>query len=121
MDSSIFLPLVREFNLWLLLKINYKSANGDFTGTTIYRTLHVALGHAFFLTYTVGSIATFESSLVIVAEDFVVNLAICVNIIRLYHKEESQQNNKKIVELLQLLAINEWIEYIVPLFYISVV
>ena len=113
--ATIFLPLVREFNVWLTMKIQTQSANGDIDSTRIYFTTEFGISHANFLAITVGNTATLASSLVIIGIEFLINIFTCLRIIYFKNKEETSETNEKIIELIQLLIITEWIEIIVPI------
>lgn len=116
--AAFFLPLVRELNSWIILKLFAGSADGDFDSTKLYLTIDIGVHHASFLSLTVGNTATVASTLVIIGVDFAINIFLCFRILYLKHKNETLESNEKIVELIQELVINEWIEVTVPIGYL---
>ena len=115
---AIFLPIVRLVNLWTQLKLSAISSDGDFTATKIFQTQKVFLGYSLFLAYTVGSIATFATSVVIICEDFLINLLVCFKILYLQHKDQTPECIEKQAHLLQDLVVSEWVEVLSPLCYL---
>ena len=113
--AAIFSPLIREFNIWVTLKIFARCSKGDMDSTTIFYTTDFGISHANFLNLTVGSIATFESTLVIIGVEFMINLFTCLRIIHLNHKTLTPKTTIQTIELLQQLIMNEWIEIAVPI------
>ena len=77
----------------------------------------MALAHSVFLAYTVGSIATVSTSIVIMAADFLINIFTCLRIVYLYNKDENG-TAKKQIELIQELVISETVEVMVPVCYL---
>ena len=71
---ALFSPLIREFNIWITVKIMAGSANGDIDSTKMFFIMDYGISHANFLSLTVGSIATLASSVVIIGVEFILNL-----------------------------------------------
>lgn len=115
---SLFMPIIREFNIWILLKLSFKASKGDFPATKIMEIKLNAVSHSLFLAYTVGSIATLASSVVIICADLLINIAHCMRIIYLRYKEEARETTGRQIKLLQELAIAEITELLVPLCYL---
>ena len=115
---AMFLPFVRIINLWLQMKLSRRSSDGDFHATRIFQTQKVFLGYSLFLAYTVGSIATLATSLVIIFEDYLINLLVCLKLLYLQHKDQSPECIEKQTQLLQDLMISEWVEVLSPLCYL---
>lgn len=115
---AIFLPIVREINSWFQTKMYLKASYGDPSKVEIFCGHGVCLTHSFFLAYTIGTLATTAFSSVTIASDFIINFLICLRIIYLKKKNQSRENIKKQIELLQVLVINETTEFIAPLCYI---
>jgi hypothetical protein len=78
---ALFIPLVREFNIWVGIKWASKASNGDITGAVMACNHAVSTTHALFLTYTVGSNATNVTSLLLLTTDFAINAFTCIRII----------------------------------------
>ena len=115
---ALALPIVREANTWLQTKMFLKASDGDPSGVEIMCGHGVCLTHSFFLAYTIGTLATTEFSAVTIAVDFMINFLICLRVIYLKKKNQTRENIKKQIELLQILVINETNEFIAPLCYI---
>ena len=54
----------------------------------------------------------------IIATDFLINICICLRIIHLWNKNGNRENIEKQTELLQLLVINEMVEFWSPICYL---
>ena len=78
---ALFLPLVREFNIWIGIKCASKASGGDITSTIMACIHAVSTTHALFLTYTVGSNATNVTSSLLLVTDFAINAFTCIRII----------------------------------------
>ena len=78
---ALFLPLVREFNIWIGIKWASKASSGDITSTKMACIHAVSTTHALFLTYTVGSNATNVTSSLLLGTDFAINAFTCIRII----------------------------------------
>ena len=113
---AIFLPFVRELNILFIFKLASKAAFGDVTRVKL--TVHhgISTSHSLFLDYTVGSVATFATSIVILATDFLTNIIIGFRIIYVLHKQPTDTSKHN--ELLQILVINEMVECTVPIAYL---
>jgi hypothetical protein len=115
---AIFLPFLREINERVLITIASKAANGDKRCINIVCHQFMGLGHAAFLAYTVGSIATLSTSIVIIGTDFLINIFICLKIVYLYYKDENETSKTTQIEMIQDLVISETAEVIVPVCYL---
>ena len=113
---AIFLPLVREFNIWLNLKLALKSNSGDNESVFITCTYNLSTKHSLFLAYTVGSRATPLTNYIVLAEDFLINIYICIKLIWIRKKHSAGATSQ--IELLQELLINELVEFLVPFEYV---
>ena len=116
---ALFLPAIREINTWMVIKLASRSADGDKSGTTLMCSQGVIASHTLFLAYTVGSIATNMTSFVIIVSDFLINIFHCFRIIYLRNKEETREAMEKQIRLLQELVLNETVEVMVPLCYLT--
>ena len=116
--AALFLPLLREFNLWIILKISNKSCDGDYRATRLLFTQVVLTAHSLLMAYTIGSIATLESSIVIIGADILFNGYLCFKIIYLKRKDQTLQRRKLQIVLMQELIVAGIIEFIVPLSYL---
>ena len=112
----VFFPLIREVNLVVSRIFARKATHGDSTTATIVCSHAIATTHCLFLSYTVGSIATFTSSVIILTEDFIINIGLCLWII--YIRKKNPDAIETQIKLLQELAINEVVEAMVPILYL---
>ena len=116
--AALFLPLLREFNLWIILKISNKSCDGDYRATRLLFTQVVLTAHSLLMAYTIGSIATLESSIVIIGADILFNGYLCFKIMYLKRKDQTLQRRELQMILMQELVVAGIIEFIVPLSYL---
>ena len=114
---AVFLPFIREFNLWLSLKWASKASWGDETSTRVVCTYAACTTHSLFLSYTMGSIATFATSIIILIGDFMINIGLSGWIVYIWKKHAD--SIEKPIELMQELVINEIVEMMVPVIYLS--
>ena len=112
---ALTLPVFREFNVWFMTLLATKASNGDPKTVEITCVHIMGTRHALFLSYTLGSIATSETSFIILATDFLINLYISLRFV--WVKKRTPLNIEKQMELLQDLMINEMVEFTVPLVY----
>ena len=110
---SFALPLFRQLLSWITLRYVIKAADGDENGAEIFCSYAVGSVHAMFLVYTLGSIATFGTHVVMLATDFAINIFICCRIIYVKHKKP--EDTETITGLLQTLIVNEMVEFMIPL------
>ena len=101
--AALFLPIIREFNIWIGLKLAKKATGGDVTSAILACNHAVSTTHALFLAYTLGSVATIATSAIILSADFLINLFINAWIIYLRLKNPSEI--KRSILLLQILVI----------------
>ena len=113
---AIFLPLIRELNIWISNIWASKASNGDMTSVKVTSYYVVSTTHALFLAYTVGGNATFATSVVIVGSDFLINIFICLWVI--YKKRKHAEDVENQIEFLQQLVVGELVEFMVPIAYL---
>ena len=85
---ALFLPLIREFNIWIGSKWATKASGGDTTSAVMACEHAVGTTHALFLTYTVGSNATNITSSLLLVTDFAINAFTCLRIIYIRYTVE---------------------------------
>jgi hypothetical protein len=78
---ALFLPLIRELNMWIGSKWAAKASGGDMRSKVMACVHAVSTTHALFITYTVGSNATNATSSLLLASDFAINTFTCIRII----------------------------------------
>ena len=113
---AMFLPFIREINIWLMTKLASKASCGDKASVAITSAFNIGTRHSLFLSYVLASVATLTSSIVIFSLDFIINLSMCLRIVWL-HKIRPEKKDI-IISLIQDLAIAEMLEMIVPLVYL---
>ena len=113
---ALFLPFIREVNILFIFHLASKAAYGEITRVKL--TVHhgISTSHSLFLDYTVGSVATFTTSIVIIGTDFLTNIIVGLRIIYICYKKPLETEKKD--ELLQILVINEMVECAVPIAYL---
>ena len=112
---AIFLPLIREFNIWITKKLAAKAADGDIVAANITTEFNVNTRHALFLSYVLGAISTTLSSAIILGLDFFYNIVIAIKIVWL--RKRKPEDNGRAIALLQELMVAEMVECVVPLAY----
>jgi hypothetical protein len=99
-----------------MTKLVLKSALGDISAASITTVFNMNARHSLFLSYVLGSIATTESSYVILGVDFVLNV---VTALRIFWLRKIRRKYKEAIKLLQELVIIELVEVVVPLTYLA--
>ena len=121
---AIILPLFRELNLWVQLKLLENATNFDLTIPLVPKlttTIGINISHAFVVTMFIANSSTPVTTYSIIAVDFILNLYISHKIIKLHRKIVSSDGldadrvTKK-EETLRLFSI-ETVEFITPLVY----
>ena len=112
---ALILPLVREFNGWMNVKLALKSCNGDGESVFISCIYSVSIKHSLFLAYVIGSRATAITSYIVLVEDFAINVYLCIRLI--WTRKMRTIDVRKQIELIQELLINELVEFLIPLEY----
>ena len=113
------LPIIRELNLALMLKMTKIASAGKFSRVSCSVSHYMNSRHALYVAIIIGTIATFETSLVILGIDFLINLYISIKLIYL-RKWKTETTRSEQVELLQELVLNEHVEFIMPISYFVV-
>ena len=113
---ALFLPFLRELNILFIYNLASKATFGDTARVKLSVQHGISTSHSLFLDYTVGSVATLSTSIVIIGTDFLTNMMIGFRIIYIWYK--SPKNTNKLEELVYTLVINEMVEFTVPLAYL---
>ena len=113
--AALFLPIIREFTIWIGLKLAKNGSGGDVTSDILACNHAVSTTPALFLAYTLGSVAAIVTSAIILSADFLINIFINAWII--YLRLKNSREIKKSILLLQILVINELVEFMVPISY----
>ena len=113
---AIVLVLVREMNGWVLSKIVHQISGPDDISTDIIATHFASARHALFLSIVLGSLATNETSCIILVYDFIINMYLSFRIVYLNNKRTEKHAKQKIASI-QTLIINETVEFMMPIAY----
>ena len=114
---ALSLPAIREIFSWICTKFMDKTSNGNSTGAKIVLKYCFALQYSLVLCLSFGSFATDVTSWVLLAIDYSLNIALCLQIVRMKRQNHGFENP---VELIQDLTVNELVELCVPLSYMLV-
>ena len=108
---ALFLPLIREINIWIIAKLLSSVPDGDISCVRMTLGHSMFTGHSLFLACTVGSIATFHSTAIIIGSDFLINIGSCIKMayFRKYKKDDPK-GEEKVIEMLQELSDKGFIE-----------
>ena len=118
---AIILPFFREINVWITTSLLKNCHDGDPLGGKIYIIQCLSNIHSAFLAYSVGTLATLTTSIVIIAGDFIINILNSLRLIRLKHKEDNFENNMERIDIILDLVISELTEALTPLTYLGCV
>ena len=116
---AVFLPFLRFFNVWIIQRMAQNCHGGDSLGGKIYITQALYNAHAYFIAYSIGSAATLMTSSVLIAGDFIINVAISLRMVYLQNKEDNRQTLDERIYLLQELVVSELTETLTPLTYLA--
>ena len=116
--AAVVLIPIREFNLWLQNKVSYKAAGSSDPQIGLTCGHNINNRHCFFLSVTLGTVATDLTCWVILAIDFTINLYLELKIVwTKYRKGFNEENTPEMVDLFTELVINQSVEIAVPLTY----
>ena len=113
---ALCLPLVREFNSWVMANLYGKAAKSDIIGSKLVGGYMVSTWHAVFLCYSIGSLTTDITSWLIMGTDFLIN--ICISLRLVWVKKRRPDDIEKQYELLLEVLIAELTEFLVPLAFL---
>ena len=113
---ALCVPLVREFNSWVMANLNSKAAKSDITGSKLVGGYMVSTWHAVFICYSIGSLTTDFTSWLIMGIDFLIN--ICISVRLVWVKKRRPDDIEKQYELLLEVLIAELTEFLVPLAFL---
>ena len=91
---AILLPLIREFNTWVLTKLLDKTANEDISTSqslilSLTPTISVNISHSLWMAVIISSEASQLTAYLILGADFLLNLYSTFTILRLHRKVSS--------------------------------
>ena len=113
---ALIFPVLREFSCWLQTKIIKNSANGDERRTLIVLLFYIHANHNVLLCYIIGSVASDETTWVLMALDFMANIYLVMRIVWIRKKHQGSIQSQKTI--LQELVVAELVEFYAPLSFI---
>ena len=120
LTMSLVLPMVREFNHWILTQLLEKTTDSDKIVAKLVTTISINVVHAFFVAIIISSMANKTTSFCILGVDFLLNLYSCYKIFKMKRKigfvvlMEDNMINSMNCEIHNLFSI-EAIEVFIPL------
>ena len=112
---ALLLPALREVFFWICSKFMEKTSNGDANGAKTTMKIAFSLQYALVLCVSFGTFATDVTSWVLVAIDYLCNIVLCLQIVRM--KKENLGTIRNEDELIQDLTLNELVEFHAPVSY----
>ena len=113
---ALCLPLVREFNGWVMATLNGKAAKSDITGSKLIGGYMVCTWHGVFLCYCIGSLTTDITSWLIMGIDFLINIYLSLRLV--WVKKRRPDDIEKQYAMLLEIVISELTEFLVPLAFL---
>ena len=112
---ALFLPVLRELNLAMMLRLTKKASQCKSWRVECSVTHYLNTRHAMFLSIIIGTVATLETSLVMIGIDVMINLYLCLKLIFL--KIWKPEAASKQTRILQTIVLNEHVEFVAPIAY----
>ena len=109
-------PLGRHASGFVQSKIADKAKGENDKGVKFAVNCNVACTHALYLAIIIGSTASNLTSILICAIDVILNIRLCVNIVKI-HKQRKILGSSKIQDSLQTLVMKEVLELMLPIIY----
>ena len=113
---ALFLPVAKKLNTKIHNKWIREPSCGDKTGSTLIAIYNIGIHHTVFISYAMGSIATYASAWFIMGFTFANNIHTCLSLVVL--KKRNPGNINKQIFLLQKLALAELVEFVAPLAFL---
>ena len=110
---ACILPAMVRFNVKFVNKLAAPASNGDLVRTNIVSTFMTKTHYTVYITVILGSITTFATGCTLLMLKLTMDIWICLQII--WIKRKTPEDKTEAIRLLQKLALNEMIEFIVPL------
>lgn len=113
---AVLLVGLREINSWVIEKSISKMACGDESGGQFVGSTTIGITHGVMVCYVIGSSATLPTAILLLGIDFAINIYLGVRTIWVRKRRCGDIQTQS--DLLQELARNELIEFLVPLVYL---
>ena len=118
---AIIMPLMREFNSWILTKLTHTASSYDNSAAMFAMNTTLSCGYSLYVAITLAS-ATEVTLYSILGVEFTLNLFLCFKIIWIQKKmeiddSENLKQAKAMERSIVRLTLNETIEVLVPLSY----
>ena len=114
---GIILPIIREINSWILTVVCYKAAGVENSAIKVTCNHEMSSRHAVFLCVALSLLANQTCAFVALGTDFAVYFLICIIIIWRSKKQKKKLATEDDAEL-QILALNEKCDVIIPVAYL---
>ena len=114
----IALPIAREINLRVQMKLSYKASGSKDDSVELYREHYVGTQHCLFLSAAMGSDITTVSTIILIGTDAILNVCLTLKLILMKHKNMIEENIEEARELLSSLIVNEVVELVVALTFL---
>ena len=115
---GLIFPVTRELAIYIETKIVKRCTYGDEKGSLIVMFYALNVNHSIILCCIIGSLADDMTILFLMGFDFLVNMHLCLRIV--WVKSKNQSNSIEVTNLLQELALAELVEFHAPLAFILV-
>ena len=113
---ALCLPIVREVNLSIMLRMSRTASECKSWPVVCSVSHYTNARHSMFMAVIIGSVVTYETSLLILGIDFVINIYLCLKLIYLRTNKNSVDLSKQ-VSLIQELVLNEHVEFVMSIAY----
>ena len=113
---AVSLPIAREVNLALMLKMSHIASECKSWPVVCSVSHYMNARHALFIAIIIGNVATYETSLLVLGIDFLINIYLCLKLIYL-RRNKNKFDVSKQVALIQELVLNEHVEFVMPIAY----
>ena len=120
---ATLLPVIKEFNDWVITKLICKAAKSNMTGAKSVVKIYLTYNYSLFFVLILGTSATESTNYCILIINFVYNLYLCLKIMMITRKILPSCYQETVIlrtlkkEILTELILNEIIEILVPVTY----
>ena len=117
--ATLFLPVYREVAAWMFLKLIYNATDSHDTDIAQLLVQHfIGVKHTLFLTIALGTVATQASTYIVIGQDFLINIYLCMRSIYMLKYKKNEASVDQAHKNIQELVLNERIEFATPLSYV---
>ena len=112
---GIIVLIVREVHQWIMIKLSQKASGCNSWTVDCSTGFLVKTMYAQYLAVILGSVATNETSALILGIDFLLNIYQCLKIV--YLEEENRTGSSEQIAAIQELVLSEHVEFVLPITY----